>query len=133
MIPGRPDIQWIGPMNILPFDKQIAAVATLTEDCSIRPTERVTGIHRDTIMRLGARVGEGCAKLHAAMMQDLQYNFIQVDELWSYVCKKHRKLTKTDSTDLGDCYTFTALDNTAKDLIAYRVGKRDGDNCRAFI
>jgi hypothetical protein len=47
-------------MNILSFDKQVAAVAALTEGCSIRATERLTGIHRDTIMRLGVRVGDGC-------------------------------------------------------------------------
>jgi len=40
-------------MNILPFDKQIAAISALTEGVSIRATERLTGIHRDTIMRLG--------------------------------------------------------------------------------
>ncbi len=44
------------PMNILPFDRQVAAIAALTEGCSIRATERLTGIHRDTIMRLGIRV-----------------------------------------------------------------------------
>ncbi len=45
-------------MNILPFDKQIAVIAALTEGCSIRATERLTGVHRDTIMRLaiGPRV-----------------------------------------------------------------------------
>ena len=48
-------------MNILPFDTQTAAIAALTEGCSIQATERLTGIHRDTIMRLGVRVGEDCA------------------------------------------------------------------------
>ena len=45
-------------MNVLPFDKQVAAISALTEGVSIRATERMTGIHRDTIMRLGVRVGE---------------------------------------------------------------------------
>jgi hypothetical protein len=35
-----------------------------TAGCSIRATERLTDTHRDTIMRLGVRVGEGCARLH---------------------------------------------------------------------
>jgi hypothetical protein len=43
-------------MNILPRDKQIAVISVLTEGCSIRATEPLTGIHRDTIMRLGVRV-----------------------------------------------------------------------------
>jgi hypothetical protein len=51
------------PMNILTRDKQIDAISALTEGCSIRATERLTSIHRDTIMRLGVRVGEGCAAL----------------------------------------------------------------------
>lgn len=59
-------------MNILHRDKQLTAIAALTEGVSIRATERLTGIHRDTIMRLGARVGHGCATLHDRMMRGLQ-------------------------------------------------------------
>ena len=51
-------------MNVLSRDQQIQIVACLTEGQSIRATERITGIHRDTIMRLGERVGRGCAELH---------------------------------------------------------------------
>lgn len=36
-------------MNVLPIEKQIAAIAALTEGCSICATERLAGIHRDTI------------------------------------------------------------------------------------
>ena len=73
------------PMNILPHDKQIAVISALTEGCSIRATERLTGIHRDTIMRLGVRVGDGCAELHDRLMQFVQVNRLELDELWSYV------------------------------------------------
>jgi hypothetical protein len=34
---------------------------------SIRASERLTGIRRDTIMRHGERVGRGCAELHDRM------------------------------------------------------------------
>lgn len=40
-------------MNILPYDRQVQAIAALTEGVSIRATERLT----DTIMRLGVKVG----------------------------------------------------------------------------
>ncbi len=43
-------------MNILPHDRQVQVIAALTEGVSIRATERLTGIHRDTIMRLGTSV-----------------------------------------------------------------------------
>lgn len=55
-------------MNNLPFEKQVAVIAALTEGCSIRAVERLTGVHRDTIMRLAVRFGEGCNKLHHTMM-----------------------------------------------------------------
>jgi hypothetical protein len=62
---------WIAPVNMLPRDKQIAVISALTEGCSIRATERLTGIHRDTIMRLGVRVGDGCTPFRASrQMQD---------------------------------------------------------------
>jgi transposase-like protein len=49
--------------NVLNKDKQIAAISALAEGSSIRSIERITGISRNTIMRLGVRVGEGCARL----------------------------------------------------------------------
>ncbi|WP_292472684.1 hypothetical protein [Mesorhizobium sp.] len=51
----------------------------------IRSTERMTGIHRDTIMRLLVQVGGGCALLMDREMRDLQSKRIQVDEIWAYV------------------------------------------------
>jgi transposase len=39
-------------MNILSEEKQTLALSALVEGSSIRSVERMTGIHRDTIMRL---------------------------------------------------------------------------------
>lgn len=120
-------------MNVLPIDQQIQAIAALTEGVSIRATERLTGIHRDTIMRLGVRVGQGCALVHDAMMQNLQVPLIEMDELWSFVGKKQRQIKKDDGADKGDQYVFMALDAHNKAILSYRVGKRDGDTTHAFL
>lgn len=120
-------------MNILPRDKQIAVISALTEGCSIRSVERLTGIHRDTIMRLGVRVGDGCAALHNDMMQFVQANRLELDELWSYVGKKQRQVRQTDPADVVDQYVFLGIDGTRKAIISYRVGKRDGHNTNAFL
>jgi len=124
---------WIAPMNNLTRDKQIAAISALTEGCSIRATERLTGIHRDTIMRLGVRVGQGCAALHDEMMQFVQVNRLKLDELWSYVGKKQKRVKPSDPADLGDQYLFIGIDATRKAIISYLVGKRDGDNANTFL
>jgi len=120
-------------MNILSREKQIAVISALTEGCSIRSVERLTNIHRDTIMRLGVRVGDGCAALHNDMMQFVQVNRLELDELWSYVGKKQRQLKPHDPADLGDQYVFLGIDGTRKAIISYRVGKRDAYNTHAFL
>ena len=120
---GQP-ASWIAPMNTLPRNKQIAVISALTEGCSIRATERLTDIHRDTIMRLGVRVGNGCANLHDEMMRFVQVNRLELDELWSYVGKKQKRLKPTDPADLGDQYVFIGIDATRKAIISYLVGKR---------
>lgn len=120
-------------MNVLPRDKQIAVISALTEGCSIRTVERLTCIHRDTIMRLGVRVGNGCAGLHDALMYGLNVGRIELDEAWSFVAKKQRHLKPDDPADFGDQYVFLALAGAAKAIISWRVGKRDGENCRDFL
>ena len=74
--------------NVLGKDKQTAIIAALAEGSSIRTIERITGVHRDTIMRLGVRVGDGCQMLLDSKMQDLDCNYLQFDELWGFIGKK---------------------------------------------
>ena len=57
--------------NVLSFDKQVTIIGSLAEGSSIRAIERMTGVHRDTIMRLGVKVGQGCAKIQDAIMRDV--------------------------------------------------------------
>jgi IS1 family transposase len=120
-------------MNILPVEKQIAAVAALTEGNSIRATERLVGVHRHTVMRLGVRIGQGCEALHDMMFRDLHIQQLQFDELWAYVGKKQKRLKPGEHAEKGDQYTFLALDALNKAIVSYRVGKRDGETTLAFV
>lgn len=61
-------------------------------------------------MRLGARVGRGCAAVHDFMFRDLQVSQLHFDELWAYIGKKQKRLKKGDDPTKGDNYTFLALD-----------------------
>ena len=58
-------------MNRLSIDRRTQAINCLVEGNSIRSTERMTGIHRDTIMRLLIEVGSGCSVLMDTHMRDL--------------------------------------------------------------
>lgn len=117
-------------MNVLPRDKQIQIVAALTEGVSIRATERLCDTHRDTVMRLGVRVGEGCGRLLDGMMRNLQVNLVQMDEQWSFVGKKQKRVREDDPREMGDCYVWVAFDSTSKAVLTYVVGKRSPQNAQ---
>jgi len=57
--------------DVLNADKKTAVIGALAEGSSIRSIERITGVHGDTIMRLGIRVGQGCTMLMNSKMQGL--------------------------------------------------------------
>src|SRR6476646_10161771 len=110
----------------LPTDKKITAIAALCEGNSIRSIERMTGIHRDTIMRLGVRVGETCNQILDQKMRGLNCARVEVDELWGFIGKKKYHANKADRAQgLGDVWTFLAIDPVTKVIPSYVVGKRD--------
>ncbi|RJO69657.1 MAG: transposase [Myxococcales bacterium] len=122
-------------MNKLPRDKQRTILSMLVEGNSIRSIERMTGVHRDTIMRLGLAAGEHCERILDERMRGLECHSLQVDEVWCYVQKKQRHLTKAEkeAKRIGDQYVFVALDASTKLVVSYRVGKRSTDNTFLFL
>ncbi len=119
--------------NILPKDKQIAVISALAEGSSIRSIERMTGIHRDTIMRLGVKVGQGCATVLDQKMRNLSCQNLQVDEIWGFIGKKERRVRAEDNPELGDVWTFCAIDADTKLVPSFKVGKRDAETANAFV
>jgi IS1 family transposase len=120
--------------NVLPRDKQAAVISAIVEGVSFRSIERMTGIHRDTIMRLMVKVGQACEKLLDRVMVDLPCTEIEVDEIWGYVAKKQRNVTLEDNlAEVGDTWTFVALDPETKIIPSFRTGKRSAVNTRLFV
>lgn len=120
-------------MNMLKREKQLAVLSALVEGSSIRSIERMTGVHRDTILRLMNRVGDGCQRLLDVRMRGLSCRFVQVDEIWTFVQKKQKYVRPWDSPEAGDQYVFVGLDADTKLVPAFLVGRRDGLTADAFI
>jgi IS1 family transposase len=115
--------------NILSTDKQIAVISALAEGSSIRSIERMTGVHRDTVMRLGVKVGQRSAKILDQKMRDLSCH-----RLWGFVGKKQRRVREIEeSKKIGDAWTFCALDAETKIVPCFKVGKRDAITANAFL
>lgn len=120
--------------NVLPDEKRLAVFAALCDGNSIRAVERMTGVHRDTIMRFGLALGEGAIRLHDRMARGLSCSLIQCDEIWSYVGKKEKRTTAEEKAiGVGEAYTFVALDSSSRFAIAWHVGKRNEESAKAFM
>ena len=119
--------------NVLPTEKQITIIGSLCEGSSIRSIERLTGVHRDTIMRLGVKVGQGCTALMDASMHNLSCERLEMDEIWGFVGKKQKHVSVEDSERTGDVWTFCAIDADTKLVPAFKVGKRDSATANAFV
>jgi IS1 family transposase len=119
--------------NVLPIEKQVAIISALAEGSGIRQIERITGVHRDTIMRLGVRVGKGCATLLDRKMRNLTCEQLQFDEIWGFIGKKERHCSIDDAPEIGDVWTFCAIDPDTKLVPSFKVGKRDTITANAFV
>ncbi|MBI1814275.1 MAG: hypothetical protein HYR72_04815 [Deltaproteobacteria bacterium] len=120
--------------NVLKADKQVAVITALLEGNSVRSTERMTGVHRDTVLRVMNRVARGCAAYSDEMLRNLNCHRIEVDEIWAYVAKKNRNVDESDDwSRVGDQYTFVALDAETKLIPSYRTGKRTVYTTMQFI
>lgn len=120
--------------NNLPVSKQIAVLSSLTEGVSVRATSRLTDVSQPTILSLLVRAGEGCAKLHDSLMQNLPCERLECDEIWSFIGKKQKNVREDeDPAEVGDAWVFVAIDADTKLVPSYLVGKRTAEDTGKFI
>ena len=117
--------------NELKSETKAQVVSLLWEGNSIRSIERITGVHRDTVMRLGVRVGTACAKIQDEKMRGLNCAQIEVDEIWGFIGAKRNRAAAAGC--YGDVWTFIALDADTKLIPSFIVGKRDAYHAKMFI
>ena len=107
----------------LPFDKAVLCLRLLVEGNSIRSVERITDVHRDTILRLLVLAGERCERLMDDRIRNLEVDQVQCDELWGFVgCKEKRR--PLDREDLGDAWGYVAIERSTKLILCWHLGKR---------
>lgn len=85
-------------------------------------------------MRLGVRIGQGCARLLDEKMRGLDCKRLELDEVWGYIGKKMRHWQVGDDPTFGDVWTYCAIDADTKLVPAYRVASaRDHYQTTEFI
>jgi transposase-like protein/IS1 family transposase len=124
------------PLNnmYLPLDKAELCLRLLVEGNSIRSTERITGVNRNTILDLLVLAGEKCERLLNEKLKGLSVRDVQADEMWGYVGMKEKTKKAQGSADatLGDAYTFVAIERRTKLVIAWHLGRRTSRDTLEF-
>jgi IS1 family transposase len=120
-------------MNRLTSEKRTAVVASLVEGNSIRSTVRMTGVAKNTVMKLLGDLGLVCSIHMDYAMRDLKCERIQVDEIWSFVYAKQRNVPAEKRGEAGDVWTWVALDSDTKLVPSYRIGPRDLATASEFM
>ena len=122
----------MGNMNRLTRDKQIQVVASLVEGNSIRSTVRMTGVAKNTVIKLLVDLGVACEAYQVERLVNLPCKKIQCDEIWSFVGAK-QKQDNQGAHGIGDVWTWTAIDADTKLIPSWLVGDRGLDTAKRFV
>jgi IS1 family transposase len=115
-------------MNRLSPEKRKQIVACLVEGSSIRATARMTGVSKNTVVKLLTDLGLVCSIYQDRMLRDLPCERIQCDEIWAFVYAKQKnvkRIAPEKRGQAGDVWTWVALDEKTKLVPTYRIGSRD--------
>lgn len=112
-------------------EKATLILRMLVEGVSVRSIERLTGVHRDTILRVLVVAGERCERLLEEKIRAVPVKDVQCDEIWGFVgCKEKRNVSGDPRR--GDAYCFVGMERNTKLIISWHLGGRTARDTVAF-
>jgi IS1 family transposase len=123
-------------VNKVPAAKRAQILSLLCEGSSMRSIARVVDVSINTVARYLILAGEACGAFHDQTVRGLTSQRVQCDEIWSF-CGMKEKTAKAKGADrpenVGDVWTWTAIDADTKLIIAWLVGGRDAGCAYEFM
>jgi IS1 family transposase len=121
-------------MKRLTMEQKTRVVAALVEGNSIRSTVRMTGVAKNTVIKLVLDLADACAAYHDRAVRNLKVRRLQCDEIWQYVGAKAKNVKpEKKAIGWGDVWTWTAIDADTKVCVSYLVGGRGLAWAKEFI
>jgi IS1 family transposase len=122
-------------MNKLSLERRAQIVSLLVECTGVNPITRITGVSVHTVLKLLADVGEACQQYQEQHLRDLNCRRIQCDEIWSFVGMKEKQARRKAERpeNVGDVWTWTAIDADTKLVPCWHVGNRDAQAAMRFM
>jgi len=119
--------------STIPLAQVEKVLQLLLEGCSVRSAERISGLHRDTILKLLVTAGEKCEKVLGRLIVNVPVKDVQCDEMWGFIQKKEKQVTEDDDPNYGDAYCFVAMEKNTKLVLNFALGKRNQATTDIFI
>lgn len=131
---SEPRKSLLGNMTV-PAEKVLAILNLFIEGTSVRSTERLTGVHRDTILKVLVAAGEKCEKLMGRLIVNVPVKDVECDEIWGFIQKKegHKGPDEAHDNSIGDAYCFIAIERNTKLVLNFALGRRDTATTQIFI
>ena len=121
-------------MNCLDTETRAKVINCLIEGCSIRATVRMTGVAKNTIVKLLSDIGCACAAYHNRAVRNLKVRRLQADEIWCFVGAKAKNVSAEKKQEgWGDIWTWVGIDADTKLVVSYLVGGRDSGWAHDFM
>ena len=122
-------------MNRLSKERRVQVVKALVEGNSINGIVRMTGVAKNTVLKLLADLGSACLDHQDVTLRNLNLKYIQCDEIWEFCYSKAKNVPEEHKGEFGygDVWTWTAIDADTKLVPCWRVGNRDGKEAYHFM
>jgi IS1 family transposase len=122
-------------MNKLSTERRAQVIGCLVEDMSIRATVRVTGVAKNTIVKLLCDLGHACSEYQDGVFNNLDCKVVECDEIWSFCYAKQKNIPEEHQGEYGygDIWTWTAIDADTKLVPSWLVGERTMADCYTFL
>jgi IS1 family transposase len=113
--------------NVLSTARRAAVISALCEGNSIRATVRMTGVAKNTVVKLLVELAGVCQAYADEHLRNLPCKRLQVDEIWAFCYSKAKNVpaAKVGTFGYGDVWTFVAIDADTKLVPSWLVGSRD--------
>lgn len=112
-------------------------LSALVEGNSINATTRLCGCSKITVLRLLADAGTLCARWHDEHVRGVEAGHVQCDEIWAFchakAATKEKKDHLRDREEVGDVWTWTAMDSDTKLMISWLAGDRELGTATEFM
>ena len=122
-------------MNRLSTERMDQTVSRLVEGMSIRSTAQATGVAKNTVVKLLIDLGAACSQYLDHTLKRLPCKVIECDEIWSFGRSetKNVPIQSEGASSIGDVWTWTAIDTETRLVPSWLVGRREQQDCHAFL